>query len=73
MVTDLFGSVDLMYSRVFYYLDCWPVHELHFCVGCFNQLDTEQLLAAVNLKSVLVRGTLSAIVIVAITWMKKRP
>jgi hypothetical protein len=43
-----------------------------FVAGCFEQLNLERVVAAVNFKSVLVRGTLAAIVITAIACMKRR-
>ena len=43
-----------------------------FISGCMSQLDFETLLAAVDRKSVLVRGTLSAIAIVGIVWASRR-
>lgn len=39
--------------------------------GCVSQIEFVSLLGAVNYKAVAVRGTLSAIVIVGIAWLRR--
>lgn len=43
-----------------------------FAVGCIEQLSVTSLIAAVNLKSVVVKGTLLAIAFIAIAWISRR-
>lgn len=43
-----------------------------FMSGCFERLDLFTLLAAVNQKSIAVKGTLAAIVVMAIVWSRRR-
>ncbi|MGF6647343.1 hypothetical protein P3T17_005506 [Paraburkholderia sp. GAS82] len=43
-----------------------------FAPGCMSHLTFHGLVSAVNLKDVLVRGTLLAIVFVGIAWLKRR-
>lgn len=43
-----------------------------FIPGCISQTDIHSLLTAVNGKSVMVKGTLSAIAIVGTLWFKRR-
>lgn len=40
--------------------------------GCVSQIDLRVLLGAVDYKSVLVRGTLAAIAIIGIAWLKRQ-
>jgi hypothetical protein len=43
-----------------------------FMPGCLNRLDAHSLWATVNTKSVLTRGTLLAIALTFIVWVKRR-
>lgn len=40
--------------------------------GCVSRIDMRSLLAAVNYKSVATKGTLSAIALVGIVWLRRR-
>lgn len=42
-----------------------------FIPDCFCHINSKSLLAAVNEKSVLVRGSLSALVVSAIAWVRR--
>lgn len=43
-----------------------------FAAGCFGKLSFGSLIAAVNLKSVLTKGTLLAIAFIVIAWISRR-
>lgn len=43
-----------------------------FASGCFEKLSVGGLISAVDLKSVVTRGTLLAIVFIVIAWMSRR-
>lgn len=53
----------------------WVIGLLIHCAfipGCYSQLDIETLLRAINIRSVMIKGTLLAIAIVGIVWFKRR-
>ena len=53
----------------------WIVGLLIHCAfipGCYSHLDIETLLRAINMRSVMVKGTLFSIVIVGIAWINMR-